>query len=221
MNLVMLGAGAATAVAPHRVFVPGWDPDSPLNPEPRYLSRRPARTGPPPEKFDAREAWRGCKSIGTIRDQGQCGSCWAFGSTTAFTDRWCIATNQTENPTFSVQTTLSCTHNHTNGCLGGVSPHAWDFFFSDGLPTEECRPYTVPTCPGPKSYGHNPCWGPPLPGSHTEHPTPVCPAPGVCLNRSVPATRHHTTGYHYTPGPTDTDIMHEVSFWPASKHGGT
>lgn len=29
-----------------------------------------------PKEFDARKRWRNCKTIGTIRDQGNCGSCW-------------------------------------------------------------------------------------------------------------------------------------------------
>ena len=29
-----------------------------------------------PESFDAREKWPQCTSIGEIRDQGSCGSCW-------------------------------------------------------------------------------------------------------------------------------------------------
>ena len=29
-----------------------------------------------PETFDARQKWPDCPSIGTIRDQGHCGSCW-------------------------------------------------------------------------------------------------------------------------------------------------
>lgn len=29
-----------------------------------------------PAKFDARKKWKKCSIIGTIRDQGNCGSCW-------------------------------------------------------------------------------------------------------------------------------------------------
>lgn len=45
-----------------------------------------------PETFDVREAFPECSAIvGRIRDQSDCGSCWAFASTEAFNDRRCIA----------------------------------------------------------------------------------------------------------------------------------
>lgn len=46
-----------------------------------------------PEQFDAREAWPNCPTIREIRDQGSCGSCWAFGATEAMSDRVCKITN--------------------------------------------------------------------------------------------------------------------------------
>ena len=44
---------------------------------------------PIPDTFDARQKWP--NSIGEALDQGTCGSCWAFASATAITDRFRIA----------------------------------------------------------------------------------------------------------------------------------
>merc|ERR1712166_775410 len=46
-----------------------------------------------PTSFDSETNWPKCaKVIGDIRDQSNCGCCWAFGAAEAASDRMCIAT---------------------------------------------------------------------------------------------------------------------------------
>ena len=72
-----------------------------------------------PTNFDARTQW-GTK-IHPIRDQAQCGSCWAFGATEALSDRFAIAG---KDVVLSPQDMVSCdTYNY--GCDGGYLSYAW------------------------------------------------------------------------------------------------
>ena len=50
----------------------------------------------PPDSFDSETNWPQCADIiGDIRDQSDCGCCWAFGAASAASDRMCIGTNGT------------------------------------------------------------------------------------------------------------------------------
>jgi cathepsin B len=107
-----------------------------------------------PDTFDARTQWPECKSIGHIRDQASCGSCWAFGAAEAWSDRVCIATSAKINDPMSTEDLLSCCgYSCGNGCNGGYLSGAWSYIKSTGLVTggdyqenQFCSSYTIEPC---------------------------------------------------------------------------
>ena len=90
-----------------------------------------------PTDFDARQQW-GSK-VHAIRNQGQCGSCWAFGATEALTDR--LAITGKADVVLSPQHLVSCDRGNY-GCNGGYLNVAWNFMHSTGVVSDKCFPYT-------------------------------------------------------------------------------
>ena len=43
-----------------------------------------------PDEFDSRDNWPDCPTLKEVRDQGNCGSCWAISAVEAMSDRYCI-----------------------------------------------------------------------------------------------------------------------------------
>jgi cathepsin B len=85
-----------------------------------------------PSSFDARTQWPG--AVHPIRDQEQCGSCWAFGATDALSDRFAIQTNLSTNVVLSPQQLVSCDNKNGNlGCDGGYLIVAWDYLQQTGV----------------------------------------------------------------------------------------
>ncbi|XP_025407532.1 cathepsin B-like cysteine proteinase 4 [Sipha flava] len=114
-----------------------------------------------PSEFDARRNWQQCDTIGKVRDQGNCGSCWALGPSAAFADRLCIATDGNFNELLSLEEITFCCHDCGLGCKGGAPIKAWEYFIKYGLVTggdyqsgEGCQPYGVAPCPIDE-YGNN------------------------------------------------------------------
>ncbi|CAI6352200.1 unnamed protein product [Macrosiphum euphorbiae] len=125
-----------------------------------------------PRKFDARKKWRKCQTIGAVRDQGNCGSCWPLATSSAFADRLCVATDADFNQLLSPEELTFCCHKCGNGCNGGYPIKAWERFKKHGLVTggdyksgEGCEPYRVPPCPYDDA-GNNTCAGKPREKNH-------------------------------------------------------
>ena len=104
-----------------------------------------------PEEFDPRVKWPHCPSIKEIRDQGGCGSCWAFGAVTAMSD--CLYIHQNRLIEVSAENLLSCCYSCGFGCSGGFPGGAWDYWKSTGLVSGGlygsnvgCQPYDIKPC---------------------------------------------------------------------------
>ncbi|XP_037553474.1 pro-cathepsin H-like, partial [Nematolebias whitei] len=102
-------------------------------------------TGPHPEFID----WRVKGNFITpVKNQGFCGSCWAFSSTGCLESVNAIATGKLIS--LSEQQLLDCSKPFNNfGCLGGLPSQSFEYIkYNKGLMTEEDYPYTsfVGTC---------------------------------------------------------------------------
>lgn len=128
-----------------------------------------------PDQFDSRTKWPNCQTIGAIRDQSSCGSCWAFGAVEAMSDRLCIASGGRVQVSISADDLLSCCRSCGFGCEGGEPLAAWKFWVKSGIVTgsnytmhQGCRPYPFPPCEHHSNATHyQPC-------KHELYPTPKC-----------------------------------------------
>ncbi|KAG0727504.1 Cathepsin B [Chionoecetes opilio] len=108
---------------------------------------------PLPKQFDARAAWPQCPTIQEIRDQGSCGSCWAFGAVEVMSDRWCIHSLAKQHFHFSAENLVSCCHICGFGCNGGFPGSAFKYWVTTGLvsggsynSSQGCQPYEIAPC---------------------------------------------------------------------------
>lgn len=121
-----------------------------------------------PEHFDAREQWPACPTIDEIRDQGSCGSCWAFGAVEAMSDRVCIHSAGQVITRLSAENLVSCCTSCGFGCNGGFPESAWQYWVKRGIVTggnynssEGCQPYSIEACEHHATGDRPPCDGEP------------------------------------------------------------
>lgn len=92
-----------------------------------------------PESVD----WTEEGAVTSVKDQGACGSCWAFAATASMESSKIIYGDGIESDT-SEQELVDCDTKKDDGCSGGWYDWAWDFVLEEGgIASEEDYPYTA------------------------------------------------------------------------------
>jgi len=138
-----------------------------------------------PDDFDSETNWPHCaKILGDIRDQSNCGCCWAFAGAEAASDRMCIATNGALQVPLSAEDVCFCASE--DGCDGGQIDVPWSFIKRDGAVTGGqyqgtgpfgegmCSDYSLPHCHHHGPQGDDPYPAEGQPGCPHES-SPQCP----------------------------------------------
>lgn len=149
-----------------------------------------------PSDFDWRTDPRAasCPSLKEIRDQANCGSCWAFGSVEAMTDRLCIASNGTDKTHLSAQDVASCDHLGDMGCNGGVPSTVYSYYKLNGIvdggnygDKSGCYSYQLAPC---AHHSTDPKYKP----CPDEVPTPACARKCVDDGKTWAGSKHRGAG---------------------------
>lgn len=84
--------------------------------------------------------WRKSFKVSSVKNQGECGSCWAFSSVGAVESAWAIKHNTLYN--LSEQELIDCS-SENHGCEGGSMVKSFQYIIDNGLCDNSSYPYTA------------------------------------------------------------------------------
>jgi len=89
--------------------------------------------------------WRTKGAVSPVKNQGGCGSCWAFSATETIESNVAIATGTL--PILSPQELVDCVQNPkhcggTGGCEGATQPLGFEYVEGNGMASSKAYPYT-------------------------------------------------------------------------------
>merc|ERR1719399_1330246 len=122
------------------MYVGGYGADAYMNREKNYATELKAQAAAAPDSVD----WVKKGAVTPVKNQGQCGSCWAFSTTGSLEGAYQIATGKLLS--FSEQELVDCAGSYGNqGCNGGLMDDGFKYVEAKGDASESTYSYTGKT----------------------------------------------------------------------------
>jgi len=107
-----------------------------------HVGPKPVKDGSAPTTY---MDWTTNPALPPVRNQEQCGSCWAFSSADTVAYYYAVANGQTTPTLLSTQQLVDCAMTYADGghdgCNGGAAEYAYKYIQQSGIDTDAGYPY--------------------------------------------------------------------------------